>query len=94
MSGTWRQKVRDGSSETFFVNGVVELTLDDDIDPTVLIDLDYISLEDAMDLARKIMAVDNMLQALRDIDEASWEINSKLGERIRGVIRQAEGETK
>jgi len=41
-----------------------------------------------------IASAPDMLQVLKDIDAASWEINSKLGERIRGAIRQAEGETK
>jgi len=44
--------------------------------------------------ATLIAAAPDMLQVLKDIDAASWEINSKLGERIRGAIRQAEGETK
>jgi len=41
-----------------------------------------------------LTAAPDLLQVLKDIDTASWEINSKLGERIRGAIRQAEGETK
>jgi len=45
------------------------------------------------DDANLIAAAPVMLQVLKDIDAASWEINSKLGERIRGAIRQAEGET-
>lgn len=57
----------------------------------------YGSEEEAIAARKKQQREDaslDMLQVLKDIDAASWEINSKLGERIRGVIRQAEGETK
>jgi len=53
-----------------------------------------IAIDDQKANANLIAAAPDMLQVLKDIDAASWEINSKLGERIRGAIRQAEGETK
>lgn len=51
-------------------------------------------LHDGKERAPLIAESPTMLQLLRDIDAASWVINSSLGGRIRESIKRAEGTTK